>query len=340
MQPDRYYTYSDITLIPKFSSLKTRANANTSAVLQKVGRPDISYKFALPVIPANMACTIGYDQALILDSKKYMYSMHRFGDSVKNTAINLHEHGLKIISVSVGVNNADMTSLTEASIDGLHIDIITLDIAHGHSAAAGKAVEIIKAVYPDAILIAGNVATFAGYQYLANRGVDAVKVGIGQGAACSTKDKTGFTLPMFTCIQNINNGKMKSSVAGGSKYGMAEKSKLPAIIADGGCKCNGDIAKAMVAGASFVMMGSQFASCLDSPSKMIKRDGAMFKEYYGSASIRNKPTSKNIEGLVTEIPCNIMTYLEKMKEIKLLPYLIKITSLLRCLVDFPFQWAR
>ena len=107
-------------------------------------------------------------------------------------------------------------------------------------------------------------------------GADAVKVGIGGGYACTTKDKTGFTYPMFSCIMEC-----------------AKDKNIP-IIADGGVRSNGDIAKALVAGASMVMCGSVFAACSDSPAPLVKdASGRRFKQYFGSASVHNKIEKKN-----------------------------------------------
>ena len=87
-------------------------------------------------------------------------------------------------------------------------------------------------------------------------------------------------------------------------------------IADGGIRCNGDIAKALVAGASMVMMGGQFSACLDSPAETVRHSNGIYKRYFGSASIHNKRTKRHIEGIMKEIVCNQMTYKEKLLEIE------------------------
>jgi GMP reductase len=130
-------------------------------------------------------------------------------------------------------------------------------------------------------------------------GADAVKVGIGGGFACTTKDKTGFTYPMFSCIIEC-----------------AKDRDVP-VIADGGVRCNGDIAKALIAGASMVMCGSIFAACSDSPAPLVKdAHGRRYKQYFGSASVHNKIEKKNIEGTMKLMDTDAFTYLEKMEEIK------------------------
>ena len=139
-------------------------------------------------------------------------------------------------------------------------------------------------------------------------GADIVKVGVGQGSPCTTKDKTGFTVPMFSCVQscsNLYNGEFEDQ----------EHEKIP-IIADGGVRCNGDIVKALVAGATMVMAGGLFAACTDSPAKLIKFNGDYLKGYFGSASYENKGSLNHIEGKLNAIEDNRMTYERKLEEIR------------------------
>ena len=168
-------------------------------------------------------------------------------------------------------------------------------------------IKFIKKELPSTKIIAGNVATRQAVIDLANAGADAVKVGIGQGSPCTTKDKTGFTLPMFSCTKDCSN----------TYIGKSEENlfRVP-IIADGGIKCNGDIAKAMVAGADMVMAGGLFASCVDSPAAVIEINGEFHKAYFGSASYENKKHRNHIEGKLNKIKNNGMTYKQKLKEIQ------------------------
>jgi len=147
-------------------------------------------------------------------------------------------------------------------------------------------------------IIAGNVCTKDAAKSLFHWGADAVKVGIGQGSPCTTKDKTGFTYPMFSCVQEC-----------------AESMPGP-IIADGGIKCNGDIAKALVAGAQWVMAGGMFAKCTDSPAMTIQTEYGLQKIYFGSASAENKGHNRHIEGVKRTLDSNGMTYEDKFNEIK------------------------
>jgi len=226
--------------------------------------------------------------------------MHRFEEDVQNFIRCANLQNFNTISISVGVQQKDKDLINTISQSSMRVDFITIDVAHGHSLQVMEMVKLIKDRLPGVFLIAGNIATSEAAYDLRNAGADAVKIGIGQGNACTTKDKTGFTMPMFTCVKNI----------------AAANLGLP-IIADGGVKNNGDIAKALVAGADMVMCGSLFAECSDSPSDtFVDSQGQTYKLYYGSASIHNKTEHRHIEGTLKHIPQNTMTYLEKLEEIK------------------------
>ena len=283
------YSYSDVTLIPALGILESRKQANTTIRLG-------TRTFSLPVLPSNMKCTINSSLAHILARESYFYMMHRFDDS-KGFVRQAMDRG-HYVSISVGVKQEDRALVQE--LKDLELEYITLDVAHGHSLQALEMIKYIKLNLPKTFLIAGNIATAAAALDLRDAGADAIKVGIGQGSACTTKDKTGFTVPMFTCVQDV----------------AASRVGIP-IIADGGIKCNGDIAKAIAAGADTVMCGSLFAECSDSPSDVFHdADGQTYKLYFGSASKHNKTENVHIEGTLKRIPQNTMTYVEKLEEIK------------------------
>lgn len=290
MDQNKAYHYSNISLVPKRGLLKTRSLADTSV---KLG----DKSFMLPVVPSNMTCTINEALAHTLAYEGYFYVMHRFSNNAGFVNVALtNQHYL---SISVGVKKEDKHFINALKYNNVP-EYITLDIAHGHSILALDMIKLIKDTLPTTFLIAGNIATAEAAWDLKAAGADAVKVGIGQGNACTTKDKTGFTVPMFTCVQDV----AKANIG------------IP-IIADGGIRCNGDIAKAIVAGADLVMCGSLFAECSDSPSDtFVDLDGQTYKMYFGSASEHNKHDKKHIEGTLKRIPQNTMTYLEKLEEIR------------------------
>ena len=297
----RYLKYSDIDLLPNYSELYSRADADTS--VEFLGK-----KFALPIVPANMQSVVDMDLCRSMSDEGYFYIMHRFGNSLNDVVSQMNNEDWSLISVSMGVQMPDKKDLVSISKEGKRVDYITIDIAHGHCQRMKIAIEAIKKFLPDTKIIAGNVCTATAVRDLHAWGADAVKVGIGQGSPCTTKYKTGFTMPMFTCIKKCSH-----LISGSWEDPSCEK--IP-TIADGGIKYNGDIAKALVAGATMAMAGGMFASCVDSPAASSNVGNVTHKAYFGSASAENKGHNNNIEGKLTNIPCNNMTVLEKMSEIK------------------------
>lgn len=290
--------YSQICLSPKYSECYSRADCDTRVEL-------CGEKFRLPIIPANMKSVISMPLSKLMSQSGYFYIMHRFDNSLKQVVSQMNEENWDIISVSMGVKLKDKKDIVALSKYKQRIDYITIDIAHGHSARMKSAIDCVKKHMPETKIIAGNVTTSSAVLDLARWGADVVKVGIGQGSPCTTKDKTGFTMPMFSCTQWCSN------------VFKDEESILPIpIIADGGIKCNGDIAKAIVAGATMVMAGGIFAACTDSPAVASTVNNVPYKAYFGSASAENKGHQKHIEGKLTNIISNGMTYQSKLEEIK------------------------
>jgi GMP reductase len=313
-----YYSYSEVFLKPRYSEFHSRSEANTSI---KFGNKT----FKLPVVPANMECTMNVDKAKYMSEHEYFYIMHRF-NADKTAPANTdnkkfiemaNKENWKTISISLGVKDEDKELIQYCINEELRIDFLTVDIAHGHSVRMKEMLEFLHSVYKRGayerpFIIAGNVASAGAVVDLENWGADAVKCGIAQGDACTSYGQTGFGVPMFTCIQEC-----------------ADIATKP-IIADGGIRTNGDFAKAIVAGGTMVMAGSIFAACIDSPAETVYREiitnelsnrgtGKIivkpYKVYYGSASVKNKGTNVHVEGRAVELECNKMIYAEKLHEI-------------------------
>lgn len=284
-------SYDDVALVPQYFSKNSRSELNTGFQIFR------GTQFKLPIIPANMKCVIDENIAQTLQSQNYLYVMHRFGISNYKFVLNANKSNWKTISISVGVKEEDYNDLRLIFQSNLRVDFITVDIAHGHCLAMKNMLLFLTKNFPSTTIIAGNVGSPKGALDLVDWGAKVVKVGIGPGKSCTTKLKTGFFTPMFSTIQNI-------------KYNLKDKDCY--IIADGGINHNGDIAKAIVAGADLVMAGSLFAQCTDAPGQTINGK----KIFYGSASADNKGTNKNVEGKRLLLECNGMTYLDKLNEIK------------------------
>lgn len=285
--------YDNITLVPRYSQAKSRSSISLKT---EIG----NQLFNLPVMPANMSCVIDERVARRLQESSLFYVMHRFSDTFKFVETANNENW-KTISISVGVNQVDKDLLTLISESGHRVDYITIDIAHGHSILMKEMIAFVRDLFTNTVcIIAGNVGTVDGFADVGSWGADIVKVGIGPGAACTTKLKTGFFTPMFSTVRDIS----------GYRDSYAPELK---IIADGGIVYNGDIAKALVAGADYIMAGGMFAACTDSPARK-EYDGSV--SYFGSASEHNKDIKKHIEGKLVNLTTNSMTYLEKMNEIE------------------------
>jgi IMP dehydrogenase len=169
---------------------------------------------------------------------------------------------------AIGVGK-DARQRAEALV-AANVDVLVIDTAHGHSQGVLDMVHGIRRDYPDVDLIAGNVATGEATEALIDRGVDAVKVGIGAGSICTTRVVAGIGVPMITAIAECSRA--------ASRHGVP-------VIADGGIRYSGDITKAIAVGAATVMIGSLFAGTDESPGEMILYQGRSFKEYRGMGSI-------------------------------------------------------
>ena len=178
------------------------------------------------------------------------------------------ENGRLLAGAAVGIT-PDVLERVDALVRA-KVDVITIDTAHGHSRGVLDAVRMIKDAYPDLELIVGNVATGAATEALIKAGANAVKVGIGPGSICTTRVVAGIGVPQVTAIMNC------AEVA--QKYGVP-------IIADGGIKYSGDIAKAIAAGGSTVMIGSLFAGTEESPGEEELYEGRRYKVYRGMGSL-------------------------------------------------------
>ena len=177
-------------------------------------------------------------------------------------------NGRLLCAAAVGVTQDTLERV--AALVKAKVDIISVDTAHGHSAGVLKMVEAIRERYPSITLFAGNVATAAATRDLISAGADCVKVGIGPGSICTTRVVAGIGVPQITAISDCANEALKHGIN---------------VIADGGIKYSGDVAKAIAAGAAAVMLGSLLAGTEESPGEMEIYQGRSFKVYRGMGSM-------------------------------------------------------
>ncbi len=241
---DEVMTKENLVTAPVGTSLK-----DAEAILQK-------HKIEKLPLVDDKGCLAGL--ITIKDIEKVI----EFPNSAKD------EHGRLLVAAAVGITS-DTFERAKALLDA-GADAIVIDTAHGHSAGVIRKIKEIRETFPDATLIAGNVATGEGTRALFEVGVDVVKVGIGPGSICTTRVVAGVGVPQITAIYDA------ATVA--KEFGKA-------IIADGGIKYSGDIAKAIAAGGHVVMLGSMLAGTDESPGEFEIFQGRRFKTYRGMGSL-------------------------------------------------------
>ncbi|MDP4164409.1 MAG: GMP reductase [Bacillota bacterium] len=270
---DNVFDYEDIQLIPAKSIVNSRSECDTTVTFG-------GHTFKLPVVPANMQTIIDEKISIYLAENNYFYIMHRFQPEKRLSFVkDMKSRGL-YASISVGVKEEEYGFILQLAEESLSPEYITIDIAHGHSNAVINMIKHIKKHLPASFVIAGNVGTPEAVRELENAGADATKVGIGPGKVCITKIKTGFG----------TGGWQLAALR------WCAKAASKPIIADGGIRTHGDIAKSVRFGAAMVMIGSLFAGHEESPGETTEKDGKLYKEYFGSASEFQKGEKRNVEG--------------------------------------------
>ena len=284
----KYYTFSDVFLIPKMSECRSRSELSTET---KIGNITID----VPIISANMDTVTGKEMAVAMYKAGGIGALHRFStidEAVRDYEF-VKQSGAECF-VSVGVNDDSIKRAIALKRAGARHFII--DIAHGHSAMMRHTLEVMRNTFgTDVYIVAGNIATPEAVADLAAWGADCVKVGIGGGSCCSTRVITGHGVPMFTCLVDCCEAADRAGVK---------------VIADGGIKSSGDIVKALAAGSDFIMAGSLFAGSKETPGEEIFRDGVRYKVFRGMASTaamidrdnRNRADMPVGEGVKTSVP--------------------------------------
>ena len=229
-------------------------------------KPGIDFQQAKEILKNNriekLPLTDEHNQIKGLITSQDISNLEKYPNASKD------EKGRPLVGAAVGVKG-DFMQRTEALLDA-GVDVIVVDIAHGHSENAINTVKNIKKAFPNCELIAGNVATAHGTEDLIKAGVDAVKVGVGSGSICITRVITGSGVPQLTAVLDC------------AKIG--NEHNIP-IISDGGTRTSGDATKALAAGAHSVMIGGILGGTDESPGSTISKNGKRFKIYRGMASL-------------------------------------------------------
>ena len=286
-------TFDDVLIVPRRSSVYSRRDVSLKTRL--VG--DLALE--LPIISANMDTVTELEMATAMAEAGGMGVIHRFVDDPETHAGWVSSTpGLRFLAI--GVKEADLEKIP--LVEGL--DGVVIDVAHGHSDRVAETIAAVREVDPELWIVAGNVATAEGAWDLLEAGAHAIKVGVGPGAVCTTRIVTGCGVPQLTAVLKVR--------AALDRWWDAERRKArprvgypPALIADGGIRNSGDIAKALVAGADTVMIGSLFAGTDEAPGAVIRENGQAFKLYRGMASqgaMDRVGSDRTPEGISTLIP--------------------------------------
>lgn len=254
-------TYDDVLLLPDASDVVPSEVDTTTWLTRNIS-------LAIPVISSAMDTVTESQMAIAMAKAGGIGIIHRnlsIEDQVTHVKL---VKNVGIVGAAVGVGD-DGFKRAQALIDA-GVDVVVVDTAHGHHRAVLDAIERVKKFAPTIDVIGGNIATRAGAQALINAGADAVKVGVGPGSICTTRVVAGVGVPQVSAI-------MEAAKA-------CEKARIP-LIADGGLQYSGDIVKAIVAGASSVMVGSLLAGCDESPGELLEIDGRKYKGYRGMGSL-------------------------------------------------------
>ena len=287
-------TFDDVLLTPKYSEiLPSEVTTNTS--LSK------NLNLKIPIISSAMDTVTESKMAIAIAKAGGIGVIHRNLD-IKSQISEINKVKSKKLLVGAAVGAGPLEYKRAEAILKANVDLIVVDTAHGHTKKVGEIIRKIKKLKSNkTTLCAGNIATTEAAKFLIKLGAEVIKVGIGPGSICTTRLVAGIGVPQLSAILAVRKGVGRKKVS---------------IIADGGIKFSGDISKALAAGADAVMIGSLFAGTNESPGKIIKKNGKLFKSFRGMGSIgamnkgsadryfqtKQKETSKyvpeGVEGLV------------------------------------------
>ena len=278
IEEDIKLDYSDVLFRPKRSTLHSRKEVNLKRTYKfKYSNNEWS---GIPIIAANMdgvgelgvAKNLAEFEIITSLTKQHDVKMIKRCSYIKS----IYQH----IALSTGTSDKDFKRINDILKEYSFFQFICIDIANGYSDHFSKFVKSVREKYPTKTIIAGNVVTADMTQELILSGADIVKVGIGPGSVCTTRIQTGVGYPQLSAVIECSD----------AAHGLGAH-----IIADGGCTCPGDVAKAFGAGADFVMLGGMFAGHDEGKGKIVKKNGSKYIEFYGSSS--NTAVKKHYGGL-------------------------------------------
>jgi IMP dehydrogenase len=256
-------TFDDVTLAPKYSDILP-SEVDTSIKLTEI------LKLKIPLLSSAMDTVTESKMAIAIAKAGGLGIIHRNLD-IKKQVLEIKKVKKQNLLVGAAVGAGPNEFKRAEAILKENINIIVVDTAHGHTKKVSEIIKFIKKKKnKETALCAGNIATPEAAKFLLKLGVDIIKVGIGPGSICTTRLVAGIGVPQLSAILSIRNG---------------IKNKNVKIVSDGGIKYSGDLAKAFAAGADAVMIGSLFAGTDETPGKLIRKDGKLFKRFRGMGSV-------------------------------------------------------
>jgi IMP dehydrogenase len=278
------YTFDDITLIPRYSDIKSRFSEEIN--LSTTIFPGL--QIPIPILSANMSTVTESEMTKALFGLGGLGIIHRFMSQEQHSEQLIVSPGPKILCLGV---DQESKNRLEYCLQNVVLTGILIDIAHGHCKAMEEMIRYVKNATSLPIM-AGNVATYDGVLFLANLGVQSIKVGISSGSLCTTRVKTGNGVPQVTAILE-------------SIRAISGLKEPPTIIADGGIRNSGDIMKALALGANAIMAGNLFAGCNEAPGNVTFYPTPS-KIYHGMASKSSqllwKRSYTSVEGEEMQVP--------------------------------------
>ena len=256
-------TFDDVTLAPKYSEVLP-SEVDTSIKLTE------NLKLKIPLLSSAMDTVTESKMAIAIAKAGGIGVIHRNLD-IKKQVLEIKRVKKENLIVGAAVGAGPVEFNRVEAILKENLNMIVVDTAHGHTKKVSEIIKYIKKnKNKKTALCAGNIATPEAAKFLLKLGVDIIKVGIGPGSICTTRLVAGIGVPQLSAILSVRNG---------------IKNKNVKIISDGGIKYSGDLAKAFAAGADAVMIGSLFAGTDETPGKLIKRNGKLFKSFRGMGSV-------------------------------------------------------
>ena len=255
-------TFDDVSLVPQYSSVLPSETQTLSKLCD-------NFNLQIPIMSSAMDTVTESRMAIAISKLGGIGVIHR-NLSIEKQVIEIKKvkKNNNLVGAAIGVSPEDLERAEE--LFKVKADLIVIDTAHGHTQKVLNMIRKIKKKLKNCTLCAGNIATGKAAKFLADSGVDIIKVGIGPGSICTTRLVTGIGVPQLSALLEVKK---------------TLKNYRTKIISDGGIKFSGDLAKAIAAGADAIMIGSLFSGTIESPGKIIKYKGKLYKNFRGMGSV-------------------------------------------------------